>query len=61
VRAVDRMSNEVGQPSEEPWPDDEALCVRQAYPLMDGVARQEGWDDPEMDSYDRYAGGLPQC
>ncbi len=29
--------------------------VRQAYPLMDAVARQEGWDDPEMDSYDIYA------
>jgi hypothetical protein len=29
--------------------------VRQAYPLMDAVARQEGWDDPEMDSYNIYA------
>ena len=29
--------------------------VRQAYPLMDAVARSEGWDDPEMDSYNVYA------
>ncbi|HWG42925.1 MAG TPA: hypothetical protein VN688_09080 [Gemmataceae bacterium] len=29
----------------------EIADVRQAYPLMDAVARQEGWDDPEMDSY----------
>lgn len=25
-----------------------------AYPLMDAVARQEGWDDPVMASYDVY-------
>jgi hypothetical protein len=26
-----------------------------AYPLMNEVARREGWDDPEMDVYDeRY-------
>jgi hypothetical protein len=24
-----------------------------AYPLMDEVARHEGWDDSEMDAYDR--------
>jgi hypothetical protein len=29
--------------------------IREAYPLMDEVARREGWDDPEMDSYDIYA------
>jgi hypothetical protein len=29
--------------------------IRQAYPLMDAVARAEGWDDPEMDSYNVYA------
>jgi hypothetical protein len=23
------------------------------YPLMDEVARREGWDDPEMDVYDQ--------
>ncbi len=33
----------------------EIADIRQAYPLMDAVARQEGWDDPEMDSYDIYA------
>lgn len=33
----------------------EVADIRQAYPLMDAVARQEGWDDPEMDSYDIYA------
>jgi hypothetical protein len=31
------------------------LDIREAYPLMDAVARTEGWDDPEMDSYDVYA------
>ena len=36
-------------------PPDEEIDIRQAYPLMDAVARQEGWDDPEMDSYDIYA------
>jgi hypothetical protein len=31
---------------------DEGECnIRDAYPLMDAVARKEGWDDPEMDSY----------
>jgi len=29
--------------------------VRCAYPLMDAVAAKEGWDDPEMESYDIYA------
>jgi hypothetical protein len=29
--------------------------IREAYPLMDAVARQEGWDDPEMDSYNIHA------
>jgi hypothetical protein len=29
--------------------------IREAYPLMDAVARAEGWDDPEMDSYNIYA------
>jgi hypothetical protein len=29
--------------------------IREAYPLMDAVARTEGWDDPEMDTYDVYA------
>jgi hypothetical protein len=29
--------------------------VRSAYPLMDAVAAKEGWDDPEMDSYNIYA------
>jgi hypothetical protein len=31
--------------------EEEVAGIRQAYPLMDAVARQEGWDDPEMDSY----------
>lgn len=34
---------------------EEEIDMRQAYPLMDAVARQEGWDDAEMDSYDIYA------
>jgi len=29
----------------------ETFDIRSAYPLMDAVARKEGWDDPEMDSY----------
>ncbi len=29
--------------------------IREAYSLMDAVARAEGWDDPEMDSYNIYA------
>lgn len=29
--------------------------VREAYPLMDEVARKEGWDDPEMDVYNDLA------
>lgn len=33
----------------------DASDVRGAYPLMDAVAQREGWDDPEMASYDVYA------
>lgn len=36
-------------------PPEEQIDIREAYPLMDAVARCEGWDDPEMDSYDVYA------
>ncbi|HEX5270563.1 MAG TPA: hypothetical protein VFW33_08765 [Gemmataceae bacterium] len=35
-------------------PDDE-VDIREAYPLMDSVARAEGWDDPAMESYNAYA------
>ncbi len=35
--------------------DEELEDIREAYPLMDAVARQEGWDDPNMDSYNVYA------
>jgi hypothetical protein len=31
--------------------DDDEFDVREAYPLMDEVARREGWDDPELDVY----------
>ena len=31
---------------------DEEFEPREAYPLMDEVARKEGWNDPEMDAYD---------
>lgn len=34
--------------------DEEDVDFREAYPLMDAVARREGWDDPEMDSYNVY-------
>ena len=28
--------------------DDSDISIRAAYPLMDAVAANEGWDDPEM-------------
>ena len=31
--------------------EDQDFDVRGMYPLMDEVARQEGWDDPAMDVY----------
>ena len=31
--------------------EDNAFDVRDAYPLMDEVARKSGWDDPAMDIY----------
>ena len=27
--------------------------IAEAYPLMDEVARKDGWDDPAMDAYDQ--------
>lgn len=33
---------------------DEDFDVSEAYPLMDEVARSEGWYDPEMDIYDQF-------
>ena len=27
--------------------------VSEAYPLMDEVARKQGWEDPAMDAYDQ--------
>lgn len=30
---------------------DDNFDISEAYPLMDEVARDEGWDDPEMDIY----------
>lgn len=29
--------------------------IREAYPAMDQVSAKEGWDDPEMDVYNRPA------
>jgi hypothetical protein len=46
------------EPAMELPEEEEDIDIRQAYPLMDAVARQEGWDDPEMDSYNVYAGKL---
>ena len=34
--------------------DDADFDVSVAYPLMDEVARSEGWYDPEMDIYDQF-------
>ncbi|HET6883911.1 MAG TPA: hypothetical protein VFI31_27400 [Pirellulales bacterium] len=36
--------------------DDDDFDVSDAYPLMDEVARSEGWNDPEMDIYDQFRG-----
>jgi len=35
--------------------EEEEADIHEAYPLMDAVARHEGWDDPEMESYNVYA------
>lgn len=42
----------------EVWdnPQDDA-AISEAYPLMDEVARAEGWNDPEMGSYDSVPRG----
>jgi hypothetical protein len=40
--------------------DENVEEIREAYPLMDAVARQEGWDDPEMDSYNVKRNGAPR-
>lgn len=32
--------------------EDDPFEGGEAYPLIDEVARGEGWDDPEMDRYD---------
>jgi len=42
-------------PSADLPEEDDDMDIREAYPLMDVVARREGWDDPEMDSYNVYA------
>jgi hypothetical protein len=34
---------------------DAEMDIRHAYPLMDEVAREEGWEEPEMDTYNTYA------
>ena len=39
--------------------DDSELDIREAYPLMDEVAAKGGWDDPDMDVYDRLPPGKP--
>jgi len=41
--------------TEEMTAEDVDFDIREAYPLMDEVARQQGWDDPEMDSYNIYS------
>jgi hypothetical protein len=35
--------------------EEEDVDIREAHPFMDAVARQEGWDDPEMENYNIYA------
>jgi hypothetical protein len=36
--------------------DDSEIDIRDAYPLMDEVAGKQGWNDPEMDSYNTPEG-----
>jgi hypothetical protein len=38
-------------------PQEEEFDIREAYPLMDEVARKEGWEDPEMDCYNEPESG----
>jgi hypothetical protein len=40
---------------EESLAEEDDSDISWAYPLMDEVARREGWDDPDMDSYNVYA------
>ena len=35
---------------------DDEFDVEEAYPVMDEVARSEGWDDPELDIYNHLRG-----
>jgi hypothetical protein len=52
---VHKMAEE-DVPRRVPGLEDEGdLDIREAYPLMDAVARLEGWEEPEMDSYNVYA------
>jgi hypothetical protein len=37
--------------------DDSDFAIKDAYPLMDEVASREGWNDPEMDSYNEPSAG----
>jgi hypothetical protein len=45
--------------STQPLIDEDDIDIREAYPLMGAVAREEGWDDPEMDSYNIYGRKSP--
>jgi hypothetical protein len=38
----------------QPFTEGDEFHICEAYSLMDAVAREEGWDDPEMDSYNIY-------
>jgi hypothetical protein len=50
----ERLYREITILREQPAREQD-LDIREAYPLMDAVARAEGWDDPDMDSYNIYA------
>jgi len=59
VRVVDERSNTVyvllredAYERVKSLLEEDDFDVRDAYPLMDTVAAQEGWADPEMDRYD---------
>ena len=40
--------------------DDEPFDISETYAAQSAVARQAGWDDPEMDVYDNYDAHRPQ-
>jgi hypothetical protein len=58
VPVIDPVGNQVyylvpAETYERLRSQESAADLAAIYPLMDEIARAEGWDDPEMDVYDR--------